>query len=100
MLGATGLARQAAFAAIASMGTLFIAVATFTPQGTTAALYYLLHSTLGGAMLFLVVDLVTDRRGTDTTRRALPPIAQCSLPRGDALADFSRGKCRCYWIRP
>ncbi len=79
VLGATTLARQAAFAAIASMGTLFIAVAPFTPQGTTAALYYLLHSTLGGALLFLVVDLVADRRGSDSTLKALPPIANQGL---------------------
>ncbi|MFN3969889.1 MAG: monovalent cation/H+ antiporter subunit D [Gemmobacter sp.] len=79
VMGATGLARQAAFAGIASMGTLFVAVATFTPQGTAAALYYLIHSTLAGAALFLVVDLVIGRRGTDTTLRALPPIAQNGL---------------------
>jgi multicomponent K+:H+ antiporter subunit D len=79
VLGATGLARQSAFVGIASMGTLFIAVATFTPQGTSAALYYLVHSTLAGAALFLIVDMVTERRGTDTTTRALPPIAQNGL---------------------
>lgn len=79
VLGATGLARQAAFAGIASMGTLFIAIATFTPQGIAAALYYLIHSTLAGAALFLVADLVVARRGTDSTRAALPPIAQNGL---------------------
>ena len=79
VLGATGLARQAAFAAIASMGTLFIAIAGFTPEGIAAALYYLVHSTLAGAALFLVVDLVTERRGTDSTRAALPPVAQNGL---------------------
>jgi multicomponent K+:H+ antiporter subunit D len=79
VMGATGLARQSAFVGIASMGTLFIAVATFTPQGMAAALYYLIHSTLAGAALFLIVDMVTDRRGTDTTTRALPPIAQNGL---------------------
>ena len=79
VLGATGLARQAAFAGIASMGTLFVAIATFSPQGIAAALYYLIHSTLAGAALFLVVDLVIARRGTDTTGAARPPIAQNGL---------------------
>lgn len=79
ILGATGLARQAAFAGIASMGTLFIAVATFTPQGIAAAMYYLLHSTLAGAAMFLIVDQVLHRRGTDATRLALPPIPQNGL---------------------
>jgi multicomponent K+:H+ antiporter subunit D len=62
VLGATHLGRLAAFAAIGSMGTLLIAIAPFTPQATTAALYYMIHSTLGGAALFLVVDMVRARR--------------------------------------
>jgi multicomponent K+:H+ antiporter subunit D len=79
VLGATGLARLAAFAAIGSMGTLFLAVAPFTPEATAAALYYLVHSTLAGALLFLVADMVTARRGTDTLAVALPPMAQSGL---------------------
>ncbi|MDX5403210.1 MAG: monovalent cation/H+ antiporter subunit D [Rhodobacterales bacterium] len=62
VLGATHLGRLAAFAAIGSMGTLLIAIAPFTPDATTAALYYMIHSTLGGAALFLVVDMVRARR--------------------------------------
>ena len=79
VLGATGLARMVAFAAIGSMGTLFIAVAQFTPEAMTAALYYLVHSTLATAVLFLVVDMVQDRRGNDSLRGALPPMAQHGL---------------------
>ena len=79
VLGAFTLPRLAAFAAIASMGTIFLAISAFTPQATAAALYYLLHSTLAGALLFLVSDLVTDRRGDATLRRPLPPIAQGGL---------------------
>lgn len=79
VLGAKSLPRLAAFAAIASMGTIFLAVAAFTPQATSAALYYLVHSTLAGALLFLVSDLVTDRRGDGSLRRTLPPIAQGGL---------------------
>ncbi|HAW46326.1 MAG TPA: monovalent cation/H+ antiporter subunit D, partial [Roseovarius sp.] len=63
ILGARRLGRLAAFASIGSMGTLLIAVAVFTPQSTAAALYYAIHSTLGGALLFVVVDLVRERRG-------------------------------------
>lgn len=63
-LGATTLPRLAAFTAIASMGTLFTALASFTPQATTAALYYLIHSTLAAAAIFLIADLVTTRRGS------------------------------------
>ena len=63
ILGARRLGRLAAFAAIGSMGTLLIAIAGFTEGSSTAALYYAIHSTLAGALLFLVVDLVRERRG-------------------------------------
>jgi multicomponent K+:H+ antiporter subunit D len=79
VIGATSLARLVAFAAIGSMGTLFIAVAEFTPEALTAALYYLLHSTLATAALFLIVDLVQDRRGSDSVKEPLPPMAQHGL---------------------
>ena len=79
VLGASGLARMVAFAAIGSMGTLFIAVAEFTPQAMTAALYYMIHSTLTAAVLFLLADMVLDRRGDDTLGRALPRFANHGL---------------------
>lgn len=63
LLGAKRLGRLAAFAAIGSMGTLLIALSGFRPETTAAALYYMIHSTLAGALLFLVVDLVRERRG-------------------------------------
>ncbi len=63
VLGTTSLPRQVAFAAIGSMGTLFLAVAAFTPAALSAALYYLLHSTLATAALFLLADLHGARRG-------------------------------------
>jgi multicomponent K+:H+ antiporter subunit D len=62
VLGATTLPRLAAFAGIASMGTAFLAISAFTPATTAAALYYILHSTLATAVLFLVADLVARRR--------------------------------------
>jgi multicomponent K+:H+ antiporter subunit D len=74
VLGARGLSRLVAFAAITSMGTLFTAIALFTPQATTAALYYMIHSTLATAALFLIADLVLAGRGTDDLRQTVPPI--------------------------
>lgn len=76
VLGARGLARQAAFAAIGSMGLVFLGVAAFTPAATAAALYYLIHSTLAGAALFLVADLVIRRQ----TAAGVP------LPQGGPIA--------------
>ena len=63
-LGATTLPRLAAFAGIASMGTVFLGLAQMTPTATAAALYYLVHSTLATALIFLVTDLVSRRRKT------------------------------------
>lgn len=80
VLGAPTLGRLAAMATIASVGTLLIVVALFTPQTTSAALYYMIHSTLACAMLFLAVDLVRTRRinGDDTLAPA-PALAQGGL---------------------
>jgi len=61
VLASDALPRIAAFAAVASMGTVFTALAGFTPQGIAAGLYYIVHSTLAGALLFLVSDLVAAR---------------------------------------
>ncbi|MEN3951950.1 monovalent cation/H+ antiporter subunit D [Iodidimonas sp. SYSU 1G8] len=63
VLAARGLGWLVAFATIGSMGTLLAAVGLFTETGMTAALYYLLHSTLTVAALFLVADLIAARRG-------------------------------------
>lgn len=79
VLGARSLGRTVAFAAIASMGTLFTAVSVFSPAGSAAALYYLLHSTLATAAMFLVTDLVLARRGTGSLAEARPPIGQSGL---------------------
>ena len=79
VLGATTLPRLAAFGGIASMGTAFIAISAFTPQTTAAALYYILHSTLATALMFLVADLVTRRRAHARLTGIAPPIAQSGL---------------------
>jgi multicomponent K+:H+ antiporter subunit D len=77
-LGARTLARLAAFAGIGSMGTLFLAFTAFTPEAAAAGLYYLIHSTLAAALLFLVVDLVIARRGVSDIV-VLPRMSQHGL---------------------
>lgn len=80
LLGARGLVRLICFSLVASMGTLLTAIALFTPAATTAALYYLLHSTFAAAALFLIADLVAARRGALSDRlQAAPPFAQSGL---------------------
>lgn len=62
IIGATTLPRLAAFGGIASMGTVFLALAQLSPKAHAAGLYYLVHSTLATALIFLVCDLISRRR--------------------------------------
>ncbi|MFM7403759.1 MAG: monovalent cation/H+ antiporter subunit D [Erythrobacter sp.] len=61
---ARGIAEQAAYAVIGSTGTLLVAVSGWSAASLGAALYYLVHSTLAGAALFLVADVIARRRGS------------------------------------
>jgi multicomponent K+:H+ antiporter subunit D len=65
VLGTRRLMPLIGFSVVGSMGTLLVAVAAFTPVATSAALYYMVHSTFAAACLFLVADLVVSRRGGD-----------------------------------
>src|SRR3954453_21577367 len=67
-----------AFAVVGSMGMLLIAVGVAGAAGVTTALYYIVHSTLCGAALFLIVDLVAERRGRILDR--LVPAAEIANP--------------------
>ena len=78
VLGAKSLSRMAAFAAIGSIGTLVVSMAQFTPEGVSAAIYYMIHSTLAAGALFLVVDLIGARR-RDLWLIPEPPIAHAGL---------------------
>ncbi|GAA0787921.1 monovalent cation/H+ antiporter subunit D [Marinobacterium sediminicola] len=48
---------------IVSVGTLLISVALMNQQATAAGLYYLVHSTLVCAALFMIADLISHQRG-------------------------------------
>ena len=61
---ARSLSEQASYAIIGSTGTLLIAVAGWQPVMLGAALYYLVHSTIAGAALFLLADVVARRRAS------------------------------------
>jgi multicomponent K+:H+ antiporter subunit D len=81
VLAAKKLDRLIAFSIIGSMGMVMVSIALFTPAGIAAALYYIVHSTLAGATLFLIVDLVrTGRANLDLT--AQPPVAGATLTAG------------------
>ncbi len=63
VLTARAMREQAAFAILGSTGTLLLALSCWTAATTAAAFYYLVHATLAGAALFLVVDVTWRRRG-------------------------------------
>ncbi len=65
MLAARGLRDMTAFGLIGSTGTLLVAIALFDGQGLSAALYYLPHTTIAAALLFLTVDLIVRWRGLE-----------------------------------
>ncbi len=77
ILGSQHIARMIAFCAIASMGTLLIAISLFTEEDTAAALFYIVHSTFATALLFLVADLVMQRQGGAIESK--PPMPQSGL---------------------
>ena len=65
VLGARRLMPLIGFSVVGSMGTLLVAVAAFSPDAISAALYYMVHSTFAAACLFLIADLVVTRRTQD-----------------------------------
>jgi multicomponent K+:H+ antiporter subunit D len=65
LLAARGLRDMAAFGLIGSTATLLVAIAPLEPTSMAAALYYLPHTTLTAALLFLTVDLVVRWRGME-----------------------------------
>ncbi len=63
LVASTHLGRIAGFSILVSSGTLLAAIGLGVPSVTSAALYYLLSSTLGASALFLLVELI-HRAGT------------------------------------
>lgn len=55
-LAAQSMSLLVSYAAIGSMGVVFLGISSFSPIGLAAALYYILHSTLATALLFLLAD--------------------------------------------
>ena len=78
VLAAKKLDRLVVFSVIGSMGMVMTAIALFTPEGIAAALYYIVHSTLAAARLFLIVDLTRAGR-KNLTLTPQPPVAGAAL---------------------
>lgn len=63
LLASQTLKMLAANLVVLSAGSLLLTIALNTPQATAAGLYYLIHSTLMAAALFLIAGLVHEQRG-------------------------------------
>ena len=81
ILAAKSLDRLVAFSIVGSMGIVMIAISFFSPAGIAAALYYIVHSTLAGAVLFLISDLVRTGRG-NVELVSQPPMFGTALTAG------------------
>jgi multicomponent K+:H+ antiporter subunit D len=63
VLAARRLRVLIAYLVIVSVGTILAPVALRTPEAIAASLYYLVHSTFVTALLFVLADMIADRRG-------------------------------------
>lgn len=70
---ARALKEQVAYLILASVATLLIGIGINTEQALSASLYYLIHSTLIGAALFLLADVIAEARGSYTDRLRTGP---------------------------
>lgn len=62
-LGAKRLSEMVAYLTVASVGTMLAAIATGSALALSGALYYMAHSTLAVAAMFLLAELVARSRG-------------------------------------
>ena len=62
-LAATRLRALIAYLIIASVGTILTGIGLYTADGISGALFYMAHSTLISAGMFLIADLVREQRG-------------------------------------
>ncbi len=80
-LAARDLRRLLSYAVLVSMGTLFAGIGLFSVKAMAASLFYLVHSTLVTAGLFLLADITAcqrDRGSELTPGSAVPPMTRPS----------------------
>lgn len=75
-LAAHRLATLVAYVTVSSVGTMLAAVALFGVASLAGAIYYMVHSTLVVAALFLLAEIVASQRGPAADRlQPAPPLA-------------------------
>ena len=81
VLGSRRMRSLIAYLVVVSVGTLLAGISLFTVAGITAALYYLPHTTLITAGMFLLADLIARQRGSAADWFISgPPMAPRVLP--------------------
>jgi len=74
-LQARDLRGMAGHLVVASVGMMIASIGLFSAEGLSAAIYYMVHSTLAMAALYLVIDLVRRERGEqDDALRSAPQL--------------------------
>jgi multicomponent K+:H+ antiporter subunit D len=81
VLASRNLRTMVSYLTIASVGTICVGIGLASVEAVGAALFYLLHSTLTIALLFLLTDLIRRGRGQfgDRIARGLAPPRQALL---------------------
>ncbi len=80
VVAARSLRRVVAYLVIASVGTLLAVIAIFSAEALAAGLYYMIHSTLIVAALFLLAELIADQRGSrEDSLEPSTPVAQPAI---------------------
>lgn len=85
VLASQTLRQLAATLTLVSIGTLFVPMAVASPQSISAAVFYLLHSTVATATLFLVAEWVGTHRGKQGDRLIPGPRISHPILIGGAL---------------
>ncbi|MEJ5349395.1 MAG: monovalent cation/H+ antiporter subunit D [Desulfosoma sp.] len=78
-LAATDLRRLLSYAVLVSMGTLFAGIGLFSVQAMAASLFYLVHSTLVTAGLFVLSDVIASQRDRGSALTPGSPVPQSAL---------------------
>ncbi len=91
---ARALKEQVAYLILASVATLLIGIGINTEQALSASLYYLIHSTLIGAALFLLADVIAEARGSYTDRLRTGPAMSSPIFIGSLFLFCCRGDYR------
>jgi multicomponent K+:H+ antiporter subunit D len=76
-LASRDLRRLQGYLLVMSVGVMLAGIGLFTEAGMAGGLYYMVHSTLASAAMFLLADLIARQRGITGSRlRQAPAVAQ------------------------